>query len=214
MLPGPEFGHMQPSSMKFVDVRSSTDGTAKMNSLQEMLVDQLRDAFSAEKQAIQGMKRALRKVSEPQLRERIEAHIAESEEQRERVEEALDKLGAKPGRKVCEAMRGLVEEAQHEIEEHDKGPILDLVVVAGQQRIEHYEIAAYGTMADLAKAMGEDEVGDLLAQTLAEEKAQDEKLTEVTRSAILPMALEETEGEQEEDTEKPARRKTSTRSRN
>ena len=184
-----------------------------MNSLQEMLVDQLRDAFSAEKQAIQGMKRALRKVSEPQLRERIEAHIAESEEQRERVEEALDKLGAKPGRKVCEAMRGLVEEAQHEIEEHDKGPILDLVVVAGQQRIEHYEIAAYGTMADLAKAMGEDEVGDLLAQTLAEEKAQDEKLTEVTRSAILPMALEETEGEQEEDTEKPARRKTSTRSR-
>jgi ferritin-like metal-binding protein YciE len=187
-----------------------------MNELQKMLVDQLRDAFSAEKQAIQGMKRALRKASERQLREGIEAHIAQSEEQRERVEEALDKLGAKPGRQVCEAMRGLVEEAQHEMEDHDKGPILDLVIVAGQQRIEHYEIAAYGTMAELAKAMGQDEAGELLGRTLAEEKAQDEKLTEVTRSSILPLALEETEGDQaeEEEAERPARRKSSPRSRN
>lgn len=184
-----------------------------MNELQEMLVEQLRDAFSAEKQAIQGMKRALRKVSEPELREGIEAHIEQSEKQRERVEEALDKLGARPGRKVCEAMRGLVEEAQHEMEEHEKGPVLDLVIVAGQQRIEHYEIAAYGTMTELAKAMGETEVGDLLGQTLAEEKAQDEKLTDVTRSSILPAALEEAEGEQEEAGEKPAPRKKSARGR-
>ena len=84
----------------------------------------------------------------------------------------------KPGRKVCEAMRGLVEEAQHELEEHDKGPVLDLVIVASQQRIEHYEIAAYGTMVELSKALGETKVADLLAGILAEEKAQDEKLAE------------------------------------
>ena len=83
-----------------------------MEEIYEMLLDQLKDAVSAEKQAIQGMKRTLRKASDPQLREGIEAHMAESETQRERAEEALTKLGSKPGRKVCEAMRGLVEEAQ------------------------------------------------------------------------------------------------------
>jgi len=172
-----------------------------MEELREMLMDQLKDAHSAELQAIQGMKRTLRKASDPELKKGIEAHITQSEEQRERVEQALEKLGGKGGRKVCEAMRGLVEEAQHELEEHDKGPVLDLVIVAAQQRIEHYEIAAYGTMVELSKAMGESEVADLLAQTLAEEKAQDEKLTEVTRSTILPAALgsgsEEDEDEEE-----------------
>lgn len=172
-----------------------------MEQLTEMLSDQLKDAHSAEKQAIQGMKRSLRKASDEQLRQGIEAHIAQSEDQRERVEQALEKLGGKPGRKVCEAMRGLVEEATHEMDEHDKGPVLDLVIVASQQRIEHYEIAAYGTMVELAKALGENEVGDLLAGILAEEKAQDEKLTEVTRSSILPAAMqsaEETEDDEEE----------------
>ncbi|WP_043837029.1 ferritin-like domain-containing protein [Muricoccus aerilatus] len=161
-----------------------------MPELREMMVDQLKDAFSAEKQAIQALRRAMRKVSEPQLKQGLEAHVAQSEEQRDRVEQALDKLGARPGRKVCEAMRGLAEEAQHELEEYEKGPVLDLVIVAAQQRIEHYEIAAYGTMVELSKAMGEKEIADLLAKTLDEEKAQDGLLTEVTRSAILPAALE------------------------
>jgi ferritin-like metal-binding protein YciE len=160
-----------------------------MDELQEMLVDQLRDALSAEKQAIQGMKKALRKTSAAQLKEGIEAHIAQSEEQRERVQQAIEELGAKAGRKVCEAMRGLVEEGQHELEEHDKGAVLDLVIVASQQRIEHYEISAYGTMVELAKALKQTKVADLLATTLAEEEAQDERLTELTRSSLLPTAL-------------------------
>jgi ferritin-like metal-binding protein YciE len=116
----------------------STHKEIIVDELQEMLVDQLRDALSAEKQAIQGMKKALRKASAAQLKDGIEAHIAQSEEQRERVQQAIEELGAKVGRKVCEAMRGLVEEGQHELEEHDKGPVLDLLIVASQQRIEHY----------------------------------------------------------------------------
>jgi ferritin-like metal-binding protein YciE len=114
---------------------------------------------------------------------------AETQVQIERVEQALEKLQARPGRKVCEAMRGLVEEAQHEIEEHEKGPILDLVIVAGMQRIEHYEIAAYGTDVTLAKALGEDEVAELLALTLEEEKQTDLKLTQVTEQHIMAEAL-------------------------
>jgi ferritin-like metal-binding protein YciE len=168
-----------------------------MQELKNMMVAQLRDAFSAEKQAIQVMRKMVRKVSEPKLREGLEAHVAQSEAQRDRVEQALEKLSARPGRKVCEAMRGLVEEAQHEAEEFDKGPILDLVIVAAQQRIEHYEIASYGTMAELSEAMGEMEVAKLLRANLEEEKAQDERLTLVTREAILPAAMSEEEGDEE-----------------
>ena len=105
----------------------------------------VKDAYSAEKQALRCMQKTLRKASAPALREGIQMHIEQTQVQIERVEQAMEKLDA-PGRKVCEAMRGLVEEAQHEIGEQDgKGPILDLVIVAGMQRIEHYEIAAYGT---------------------------------------------------------------------
>jgi ferritin-like metal-binding protein YciE len=132
-----------------------------------------------------------------ELREGIQMHIEQTQVQIERVEQAMEKLSMRPGRKVCEATRGLVEEAQHEIEEYDeKGPILDLVVVAGMQRIEHYEIAAYGTNVALAKAIGEKEVADLLSETLEEEKQTDLKLTEVTQKAIMPEALA---GEEEEE---------------
>lgn len=183
-----------------------------MDELLQMLVDQLREAHSAERQAIQAMKRTLRKVSDPQLREGIVAHIAQSEEQRERVEQGLEEIGAKAGRKVCEAMRGLVEEAQHELEEHDKGPVLDLVIVAGQQRIEHYEIAAYGTMVEMCKAVGQSQVAELMGETLGEEKAEDQRLTNLTRSTLLPAALEmgqEDEGEEAEEGPKSRSRKKS-----
>src|SRR5215212_7635875 len=104
------------------------------------------------------MRQTVRKATAPVLKEGIQLHIEQTQTQIERVEQALEALSARPGRKVCEAMRGLVEEAQHELEEHEKGPILDLVIVAGMQRIEHYEIAAYGTDAALAKALDENDV--------------------------------------------------------
>jgi ferritin-like metal-binding protein YciE len=175
-----------------------------MDGLRGILVEQLKDAFSAERQAIQCMRKAARKVSDQELKKGIEAHMAQSEAQRDRVEQMLEKLSGKAGRRVCEAMRGLVEEAQHELEEQDKGPVLDLVIVAGQQRLEHYEIAAYGTMVELSKAIGENEVADVLAGILQEEKAQDEKLTEVTRSTILPAALAGQPGEEDGDQEEVA----------
>ena len=157
--------------------------------VRELLVEQLKDAYSAEKQALRCMQRTAKKATAPALRDGIQMHIEQTQTQIERVEQALEKLDARPGRKVCEAMRGLVEEAQHEVEEHDKGPILDLVIVAGMQRIEHYEIAAYGTDVALAKALGETEVMDLLAQTLEEEKQTDLKLTEVTEQHLMAEAL-------------------------
>jgi ferritin-like metal-binding protein YciE len=160
------------------------------NQVRELLVEQLKDAYSAEKQALRCMQRTIKKASAPALREGIQLHIEQTQTQIERVEQALEKLQARPGRKVCEAMRGLVEEAQHEVEEQgEKGPILDLVIVAGMQRIEHYEIAAYGTDIALAEALGETDVVELLSQTLEEEKQTDLQLTEVTQAHIMPEAM-------------------------
>jgi ferritin-like metal-binding protein YciE len=157
--------------------------------VRELLTEQLKDAYSAEKQALRCMQRTVKKATAPALREGIQAHIEQTQTQLERVEQALEKLGSRPGRKVCEAMRGLVEEAQHEVEDHEKGPILDLVIVAGMQRIEHYEIAAYGTDIALAKALGESEVMQLLSETLEEEKQTDLKLTEVTAKHLMAAAM-------------------------
>jgi ferritin-like metal-binding protein YciE len=167
--------------------------------VRELLTEEIRDAYSAEKQALRCMQKALRMASAPALRDGIQLHIEQTEAQIERVEQVMEKLEVKPGRKVCEAMRGLVEEAQHEISEQDgKGPILDLVIVASMQRIEHYEIAAYGTDIALAKALGENEVVDLLTLTLEEEKDTDRKLTEVTEQDIMPAAMGESETKDEE----------------
>ena len=124
----------------------------------------------------------------------------------------MEKLEIRRGRKICEAMRGLVEEAQHEIEEQDeKGSIMDLVIVAGMQRIEHYEIAAYGTDIALAGALGEQEIVELLS-TILEEKETDLKLTEVTKQHIMPAAMQEEEGT-EQGEEEPSDRKRKARAK-
>jgi ferritin-like metal-binding protein YciE len=165
--------------------------------VRELLIEQVKDAYSAEKQALRCMQKALRMASAPALREGIQLHIEQTQVQIERVEQVMEKLGARPGRKVCEAMRGLVEEAQHEIgEQDDKGPILDLVIVASMQRID---IA-------LAEALGEREVVDLLSLTLEEEKQTDIKLTDVTEQHIMPAALGdgETKGEELPGRKKPS----------
>lgn len=157
--------------------------------VRELLGEELKDTYSAEKQALRCMQKALRKASAPALREGIQLHIDQTQTQIERVEQAMEKLELRPGRKVCEAMRGLVEEAQHSIEEQEKGPIMDLVIVAGMQRIEHYEISAYGTNMALATALGEQEVVKLLAATLEEEKQTDLKLTELTQKELMAAAM-------------------------
>lgn len=176
--------------------------------VKELLGEELKDAYSAEKQALRCMQKAVRTATDPALKEGIQLHIDQTQTHIERVEQAMEKLEIRPGRKVCEAMRGLVEEAQHEIEEQDgKGPIMDLVIVAGMQRIEHYEIAAYGTDIALAEALGEREVVELLSQTLAEEKETDLKLTRVTKQHIMPAAMQE--GEKEEEESSASRKKAS-----
>ena len=182
--------------------------------VRELLVEALRDAHSAEKQAFQGMQKVLRKAASSMLREGVQLHIDQTQTQIERLDQAMEKLEVRRTRAVCEAMRGLVEEAQREIDEQDsKGPILDLVIVAGLQRIEHYEIAAYGTAIALASALGEEEVAGLLSETLEEEKMTDMKLTEVTQQSIMPEALGGESGDEGEEEPSGGRRTSSGRAK-
>jgi len=161
-----------------------------MDELNKLMIEQLRDAYSAEKQALRIMPRMAKKVSSQTLKDALQMHAEQTETQVERLEQALEMLGGKAGRKVCEGMRGILEEAQHEIEDQEKGPVLDMLVVAGIQRVEHYEIAAYGTIVALAKAAGQTDLANLLAATLAEEKQTDEKLSEVAEREVNPAAIE------------------------
>lgn len=162
--------------------------------LVRMMTEQLRDAYSAEKQALRAMPRLMKKASAQPLKDALQMHVEQTEGQVERLERALEAIGGKPGRKVCEGMRGIIEEAQSELEDHDKGPMLDAIIAAAQQRMEHYEIASYGTLAALAKACGEQEVARLMAETLREEKETDAKLTELAERELNPAMVEALRG--------------------
>ncbi|TCZ65426.1 ferritin-like domain-containing protein [Roseicella aquatilis] len=161
-----------------------------MDEISKLMIEQLRDAYSAEKQALRAMPRMMKKATAQSLKDALQMHVEQTEGQIERLDKALEIMGGKAGRKVCEGMRGIIEEGQHELEDHDKGELLDALIVAMQQRVEHYEIASYGTMAALAKAAGQKEVAELLNQTLQEEKQTDETLTQLAESELNPAAIE------------------------
>ncbi|WP_431268598.1 ferritin-like domain-containing protein [Dankookia sp. P2] len=161
-----------------------------MDEITKLMVEQLRDAYSAEKQGLRSMSRLGKKASAQSLKDALQTHAEETEGQVERLEKALEMLGGKAGRKVCEAMRGILEEAQHELEDQEKGPVYDMLLTAAIQKVEHYEIAAYGTLATLAKSAGQTELGELLGQTLAEEKKTDELLTQLAEREINTAAIE------------------------
>jgi len=153
-------------------------------SLHDMFVDELRDIYSAEVQMTRALPKLARSASNPELKAAFEKHLAETRGQIERLDqvfEGLDKAAKARGKK-CEAMEGLVSEAQ-EIMEDDLSPeALDCALIASAQKAEHYEIASYGTVIAWAKAMGHGEAEKLLSETLEEEKATDALLTRMSRN--------------------------------
>lgn len=169
-----------------------------MDQVTQLMVEQLKDAYSAEKQALRIAQKMMKQASNEKLKQGFQMHFEQTEGQVERLEQALEQLGAKPGRKVCEAMRGLIEEANHEMQEADKGPHMDVVIVAAAQRIEHYEIAAYGTIVTLAKSAGQEQLGRLLGQTLDEEKKMDAELSRIAESEVNAAFIEMARAESEE----------------
>ncbi|MCC7424542.1 MAG: ferritin-like domain-containing protein [Planctomycetaceae bacterium] len=156
----------------------------KLETLQDLLIDQLKDIYSAENQLIKALPRMAKAATSDALRDAFESHLAETEKQVERLDQIFERLEVKPGRKKCKAMEGLLEEGKEVISEDAEPMVHDAALIAAAQRVEHYEIAAYGCARTFATLLGDNATADLLEESLSEESAADEKLTEVAMSGI------------------------------
>jgi len=159
-----------------------------VKTLHELFVHELSDIYSAEKQLTKALPRLARAAANPKLRQAFEAHLEETQGQVERIDRIVENGDIRLKRIKCAAMEGLVEEGREVIEAVEQGPVRDAALIAGAQKVEHYEIASYGTLCALAKQLGYDKAIDLLKQTLGEEKATDEKLTALAEQEGNPQA--------------------------
>ncbi len=149
---------------------------------QDLFLNELRDIYHAEKQILRALPKMARRASHPELRQALERHVEETRGQLERIEQVFEMLEVGKRAKRCEAMEGLLEEARGHMEEIEDKRLLDPAMIICQQKVEHYEIAGYGSLVALADQLGRNEAAQLLARTLEEEKATDQKLTELALS--------------------------------
>ena len=156
----------------------------KMKTLKDLYVSELKDLYSAEKQILKALPKMAKAATAPELKKAFQQHLAQTEVHVGRLEKICEQLGQKPTGKVCKAMEGLVEEGKELIEEKPDPSVLDAGLIAAAQRVEHYEMAGYGTVRTFAKLLGEDKAATLLQETLDEERETDKKLTELAESVI------------------------------
>jgi ferritin-like metal-binding protein YciE len=166
-------------------------------SLQDLFVEELRDMYDAEKRLLRALPKMARAAESPQLKTAFTTHARETERQVTRLEQVFRSLGQQPRGKKCDGIMGIIEESNSAMEELD-GPLLDAALLAGAQKAEHYEIASYGTLAYFAELLDQDRAKNLLGETLDEEKATDEKLTQLAKSDVNRKALRGVGSDEEE----------------
>lgn len=154
----------------------------KHNSLKELYVDELRDIYSAETQLVKALPKMAEAASSDDLRSGFEDHLEQTKDHVARLERIFIELDEKPSGKKCRGMEGLVQEGKEMIDDEEEGDVLDAGLISAAQRVEHYEIAAYGCVKTYANLLGETDAAELLEETLGEEKATDAKLTELARN--------------------------------
>jgi ferritin-like metal-binding protein YciE len=158
--------------------------------LEKLFVDELKDIYWAEKALVKAIPKMIKKSSSEELTDALENHLAETEEHVNRLEEVFKSINKKAEAKKCEAMAGLIKEAEEIMQETEEGVVRDAGIISAAQKVEHYEIATYGTLRSLAATLGFDKAVSLLEETLDEEKGADEKLTEIAESSVNAEALE------------------------
>lgn len=161
--------------------------------LRELFVDELKDIIYAERALVKALPKMAANSSSPKLKKSIEEHVAVTENQVARLIEVFDLLGESDRGKKCDAMEGLIKEGEGILEETEPGPVRDAAIISASQKIEHYEIASYGTLVAFAKTLGEDKIASLLEATLNEEKDADVTLTKAAYNDINFEAVEEQE---------------------
>jgi ferritin-like metal-binding protein YciE len=158
------------------------------DSLRELYIDELRDLYNAESQLVKALPKMAKAASNDQLREAFDEHLRQTSEHVSRLEQIFQRLEEKPSGKKCHGMEGLVKEGGETMREDYTEYVMDAAIIGAAQRVEHYEMAAYGTVRALAELLGESNHVSLLEQTLEEEKQADKKLTELSRE-INPKAV-------------------------
>lgn len=173
---------------------------ASIDSMRELLVEQLRDIYDAEKRLTKAIPKLAKKASNEELRTALQEHLQETEGQIARLEEAFEHLDEKAKGKPCAGMRGIIEEGdEHVGEDYEDDGLRDAVIIGSAQRVEHYEMAAYGTAIAHARLLELDDIAGLLEESLEEEKAADARLTEIAESVVnLEAASEEGDEDSEE----------------
>jgi ferritin-like metal-binding protein YciE len=181
---------------------------AESGTLHDAFLDELRDVYDAEKQLTKALPKMAKAATSPVLRDAFETHLEETRGHIERIEQVMEGLGEKARGKHCEGMAGILEEGKSVMGEDFDDATIDACLIASAQRVEHYEMAAYGTLVAWAEAMGHNEAVPLLQETLDEEKATDEKLTSLAEAGINQEAADlahpqgaDSEGEEEEEGE-------------
>ncbi len=174
------------------EVKEEQKGGMLSSQLMKLFEDSLKDIYWAEKALLKALPKMAKNATSEELVEALENHLSETEVQIQRLEEVFGLIDKKPVAKKCDAMEGLIKEGESIMEECEEGSMHDAGIISAGQKIEHYEIATYGTLRTFATTLGLEEVVQLLEETLEEEKLADEKLTEVAVSAInIEAATEE-----------------------
>jgi ferritin-like metal-binding protein YciE len=174
---------------------------ADAGTLHDAFIDELRDAYDAEKQLTKALPKMAKAASSPDLRAAFEAHLEETRGQIERLEQVFESLDEKVRGKHCDGIAGIIEEGKAVMEEDFDETTMDACLIAGGQRAEHYEMAAYGTLVAWARTMGHTEAAELLQETLDEEKAADEKLSALAEGGINQEAAEAAHSEEDDEEE-------------
>jgi ferritin-like metal-binding protein YciE len=172
---------------------------AETGTLHDAFVDELRDTYDGERQLTKALAKLAKSATAPQLKEAFQSHLEETQAQIQRLEQVFETLEEKARGKHCDGIAGIIEEGKAIMEEDFDDATIDACLIAAGQRAEHYEMAAYGTLVAWARALGHDEAADLLQQTLDEEKAADEKLSELAEGGINQSAADAGAGEEDDE---------------
>ena len=156
--------------------------------LHDLMVHELKDLYSAERQLVQALPKMAKNATSDQLRTAIDNHLAETEEHVTRLEQVMESLGESPRGQKCAGMQGLLEEGKSFLKEDADPDVMDAGIIVSAQKVEHYEIASYGAVCEYARMMGHTEALQLLEQTLAEEKKADQTLNKLAEGGINALA--------------------------
>jgi len=165
----------------------------KMDTLQKLYTDELRDLYNAENQLVKALPKMAKAASSEELKDAFEKHLEQTKGHVERLEQVFEGLGEKPKGKTCRAMKGLIEEGSEILKEDGEDSVIDAGIIVAAQKVEHYEIAGYGSVRTFAHLLGQNKAAELLQTTLDEESETNELLNRLAESIVNPEALMETE---------------------